>query len=407
MGKGMNFSPSILKIKILELKMIKFLLLNILLFPSIVFSRPSETLALTPPMGWNTWNTFKCEIDEKLIRESADAIVSSGMKDAGYEYINIDDCWQLGRNPDGTIQVDTKRFPSGMKALGDYIHSKGLKFGIYSSAGHFTCQKRAASLNFEMVDAKTYADWGVDYVKYDFCYSTSPRVKGTINTPENFTRKVYEAMSDAIEASGREMIFSICSWGNGNPWNWGKEVGHLWRTTGDISTSWMSWTGILDKQVGLEKYAGPGHWNDPDMLVVGMIPENQGRAHFSLWSILSAPLIAGNDIRKMSQETIKILTNPEVIAVNQDSLGVQGTRFIKHFGKEVWAKPLADGSWAVVLFNRNRLPRNISFKWTDLNLNWETAQVRDLWKHENLGPFQKSFMVNVEGRSAVMVKISK
>ncbi len=390
--------------------MFNYLALIFLLLPSIAYSNSLKHLALTPPMGWNTWNTFKCNINEKLIRESADVLVSSGMRDAGYEYVNIDDCWQLGRNPDGTIQVDTKRFPSGMKALADYIHSKGLKFGIYSSAGYFTCQDRAASLGYEMIDAKTYADWGVDFIKYDFCYSTSPKIKGPKNVPMELVKKNYKAMADAIAASGREMIFSLCSWGEGQPWLWGSEVGQLWRTDVDIVVSyisWRRWTGILDRQVGLEKYAGPGHWNDPDMLIVGMIPHKEAIAHFSLWSLISAPLIAGNDIRNMSPETLEILTNKEVIAVNQDPMGVQGSRYVKQGNNEIWAKPLHDGSWAVVLFNRNRLPRNISFKWSDLKLDWDVAQVRDLWKKQDLGIFKTTFGTKVEGRSAVMIKISK
>lgn len=388
--------------------MIKILTFLIFLFPGILFSSPNATLALTPPMGWNTWNTFRCNIDEKLIKESADIMVSSGMRDAGYEYINLDDCWQLGRNSDGTIQVDTVKFPSGIKALADYVHSKGLKLGIYSSAGHFTCEGRAASINYEMIDAQTYADWGVDYVKYDFCYTAGPKVRSTHKVSLEHNKKVYTDMANAIKASGRAMVFSLCNWGVGEPWKWGAEVGgQMWRTTGDIQAKWWSWTRILDKQVGLEKYAGPGHWNDPDMLVVGMIPQKESIAHFSLWSLLSAPLIAGNDIRTMSPETLEILTNKEVIAVNQDPMGIQGTRYLKHGVKEVWAKPLADGGYAVVLFNRGLLARNISFNWSDLKLDWETAKVRDLWKKQNLGTFKNSFTAKVEGRGAVMVKISQ
>lgn len=386
--------------------MLKSLWFIILFCCKTAFSNSLSPLALTPPMGWNTWNTFKCNINENLIKESADALVSSGMKDAGYKYINIDDCWQLGRNPDGTIQVDTKRFPSGMKALGDYIHSKGLKFGIYSSAGYFTCEGRAASLNFERIDAQTYADWGVDYLKYDFCFTAGEKIRSTHKVSVEHTQKVYGEMSKALNAAGRPIVFSLCSWGVGEPWKWGADVGNLWRTTGDISPKWSSWTKILDQQVGLEKYAGPGHWNDPDMLIVGMISKKESIAHFSLWSILSAPLIAGNDIRNMSPDTLEILTNKEVIAINQDPMGVQGTRYLKQSRKEVWAKPLADGSYAVVLFNRNLLPRNISFKWSDLKLDWDNAQVRDLWKKKNLGIFKDSFKALVEGKSAVMVKIS-
>lgn len=386
------------------MKTLAFLLLGVL--PVIGFSDSISHLSLTPPMGWNTWNTFNCEINEKLVKEAADALIASGMKDAGYEYINIDDCWQVGRNSDGTIQVDKERFPSGMKALADYIHSKGLKFGIYSDGGYKTCAKRPGSLNYETIDARTYAQWGVDFLKYDYCYSKSPDEGGNPNASEEYTRKIYQTMADAIKVSGREMVFSLCSWGEGKPWKWGAEVGNLWRTTYDIIPKWKIWTRNLDQQIGLEKYARPGHWNDPDMLVVGMVPTNQGRAHFSLWALVSAPLIAGNDIRNMSAETLEILTNKEVIAVNQDSMGVQGTRYIKQSRKEVWAKPLSDGNWAVVLFNRNTLPRNISFKWSDLNLDWETAHVRDLWKHENLGAFKNFFTAKVEGKGAVMVIIS-
>jgi alpha-galactosidase len=301
--------------------------------------------------------------------------------------------------------VDTKRFPSGIKALADYIHSKGLKFGIYSSAGYYTCEGRAASLGYEMIDAKTYADWGVDFVKYDFCFSTAPNDHDSHRLSEEFTRGRYQAMADAIVASGREMVFSLCSWGVGNPWKWGAEVGQLWRTAGDIQPNWIVWTRILDKQVGLEKYAGPGHWNDPDMLIVGMIPKKEGIAHFSLWALISAPLIAGNDLRNMSPETLEILTNKEVIEVNQDPMGIQGSRFIKNGRREVWAKPLWDKSYAVVLFNRGLLPRTISFKWSDLKLNWENASVRDLWKRQDLGIFKDSFQAKVEGRGAVMIKI--
>jgi len=379
-----------------------------ILVPFLFSFSLSAKLALTPPMGWNSWNTFKCEIDENLIKETADAMVESGMKDAGYEYINIDDCWQTERDSKGYVIVDKERFPSGMKSLIDYVHSKGLKIGLYSDAGHKTCEGRAGSLNFEKQDAETYAKWGVDYLKYDWCFTSSPDKqmprKGTQSA--KFIKSSYKVMGDELKKTGKDIVYSICSWGRGKPWEWGKDVGgHLWRTTPDIFAAWISWTYILDKQVGLEKYAGPGHWNDPDMLIVGMVSNRQSISHFSLWSILAAPLIAGNDIRNMSKETLEILTNKEVIAVNQDPLGVQGKRYIKKLSREVWAKPLSDGSYAIVLFNRGIVSKFIKFKWSDLGLDWKRARVRDLWKKYNLGVYDESYGARVKGRSVQMIRV--
>src|ERR1043166_1570409 len=282
----------------------------------------ATALARTPPMGWNSWNKFGCNVSEKLIREMADAVVSSGMKDAGYTYVVIDDCWQTGRDAEGNITPDPQRFPSGMKALADYVHSKGLKFGLYSDAGTLTCQKRPGSRGYEFQDARQYAAWGVDYLKYDWCST------GTQNQPAS-----YSIMRDALLKSGRAIVFSICEWGTSKPWTWARDVGNLWRTTSDIQDCWdcrrdwggMGFVHILDLQDGLEAYAGPGHWNDPDMLEVGnggMTP-TEYRAHFSLWCILAAPLMAGNDLRQMSPDIAEILTNKELIAVDQDPLGLQ------------------------------------------------------------------------------------
>ena len=306
----------------------------------------TDSLALTPPMGWNSWNCFSCNINEKQIREIADLMVSTGMKDAGYEYLNIDDCWQVGRDNEGNILVDEKNFPSGIKALADYIHSKGLKFGIYSCAGTLTCAGRPGSRGYQFQDARTYAEWGVDYLKYDWCFDEGQNPQAA-----------YKTMSDALKASGRPIVFSICEWGNSQPWTWAKGIGHLWRTTGDIINAFKGinyWGGcgvveIIDKNADLHKYAGPGHWNDPDMLQVGngVLTMEENRSHFTMWCMLAAPLLAGNDIRKMDKETLGILTNKEVIAVNQDKLGKQGGRYMKVGEHEIWVKQLSNGEAAV------------------------------------------------------------
>lgn len=362
-------------------------------------------LARTPPMGWNSWNKFACNVNEQLIREMADAMVTSGMKDAGYVYLVIDDCWQIGRDAHGNILPDPQRFPSGMKALADYIHSKGLKFGLYSDAGTLTCQKRPGSRGYEFQDARQYAAWGVDYLKYDWCST------GTQNAPAS-----YSIMRDALLKAGRPIVFSICEWGTSKPWLWAKDVGNLWRTTGDIQDCWdckRDWGGmgvvhILDLQDGLESYAGPGHWNDPDMLEVG----NEGmtiteyRAHFSLWCILAAPLMSGNDLRNMTNEVKEILTNREVIAVDQDSLGMQGRRVKRDGDREVWAKQLADGGRAVVLFNRGPKSQEISVSWTEIGYPQQVAaHVRDLWAHKDLGKLTGKFSAEVPSHGVVMVTV--
>ena len=367
-----------------------------------------DTLALTPPMGWNSWNTFKCDINENLIKEIADAMVSSGMKDAGYEYVIIDDCWQVSRDSAGNIQADPEKFPSGIKALADYIHSKGLKFGIYSDAGLKTCQGRPGSRGYEFQDARQYAKWGVDYLKYDWCYHGTQDAKAS-----------YALMGMALRETGRPIVYSICEWGTNKPWLWGKEVGgNLWRTTEDILNCWdcrASWGGmgfvhILDAQDSLAKYAGPGHWNDPDMLEVGNsgLTLSESRAHFSLWCILAAPLIAGNDIRKMTPEIRDILTNKEVIAVDQDSLGKQG-RKVKDLGDlEVWSKELRDGSRAVVLFNRSKKSAKIGISWEEIGMNKAALmKVRDLWKKKDLGVFKNGYSATVPPHDVIMIKVTQ
>ena len=330
-------------------------------------------LAPTPPMGWNSWNKFGCDIDEELIRETADALIESGMKDAGYEYVNIDDCWMAPeRDAEGRLQADPERFPNGIAALADYVHERGLKLGIYSSAGTKTCQGLPASLGHEKEDAQSFADWGVDYLKYDNCFNQGvPAIER------------YKAMGDALAATGRPIVYSLCEWGANDPWLWGDSVnGDLWRTTGDISDRWSSMTSLLDQQVGLEEYSGPSAWNDPDMLEVGNggMTDREYHAHMSLWSVLNAPLIAGNDLRTMDDTTRAILTDPEVLAVNQDWGGEQGSKRRDDGDTEVWAKPMSDGGAAVVLFNRGDTTRTITATPAELGLpSAKGYAVTDVW----------------------------
>ncbi len=372
---------------------------------------PSAGLALTPPMGWNSWNKFGCNVSEDMIRSMADAMVKSGMKDAGYQYVNIDDCWQVSRDAKGNVVADPQRFPHGMKAVGDYIHSLGLKFGVYSDAGSKTCAGRPGGLGHEYQDALRYAAWGVDYLKYDWC-----------NTSTQDAKASYANIRAALDASGRPIVLSICEWGKASPWLWGKEVGgNLWRTTDDISDRWSghpkwpdgsccanSVLSILDQQVGIQSYAGPGHWNDPDMLEVGNggMTGTEYRAHFSLWAMLAAPLIAGNDLRNMTPEIHDILTNKEVVAVDQDPLGREGERVAKNGDLEVWAKQMQDGSRAVILLNRGESQQNITVNWRDLGYPEHlSAVVRDLWEHKDLGKFTGSFSAAVVPHGVVMTSI--
>ena len=384
--------------------------------PGLGFSEESairKDLALTPPMGWNTWNKFGCNVSDELVRSMAAAMVKSGMKDAGYEYVVIDDCWQVSRDADANIVVDAQRFPSGMKALADYVHSLGLKFGIYSDAGSKTCAGRPGGLGHEYQDAITYASWGVDYLKYDWCH-TLPSQDATAS---------YANVRAALDASGRPIVLSICEWGTHQPWLWGKEVGgNLWRTTGDIQDRWggkQKWPSgdccsngvlaILDEQVGLEAFAGPGHWNDPDMLEVGNggMTTTEYRSHFSLWAILAAPLIAGNDLRNMTPEIHDILTNKEVIAVDQDALGREGRRVWKDGEREVWARPLHDGARAVLLLNRGSSEQAVSVPWEQIGYPGHlAASVRDLWAHRELGRFTGKFSVPVAAHGVVMVTVT-
>jgi alpha-galactosidase len=382
------------------------LLIAIVLLVAGTPANGADGLALTPPMGWNSWNKFGCDVSEKLIKDTADALVATGMKDAGYQYLVIDDCWQVRRDAQGRIVPDPDRFPSGMKALADYVHGKGLKFGLYSDAGTGTCAKRPGSKDHEAIDARTYAEWGVDYLKYDWC-----------NTEGQDTRDSYARMSRELRATGRPIVFSICEWGSTKPWLWAPGIGHLWRSTGDIQDCWdcgKSWGGmgvvhIIDLQADLHPFAGPGHWNDPDMLEVGNggLTIGESRAHFSFWALLAAPLMAGNDLRAMSAEIREILTNREVIAVDQDALGMQGRKVRDNGPQEVWMKPLADGSRAVILFNRGTEAGDVSVSWEDIGLApGGKALVRDLWKQTEAGSFAGRFEAKVAPHDVVMVRIT-
>jgi alpha-galactosidase len=377
-----------------------------------------ENLAPTPPMGWNSWNKFACNVDENMIKQIADAMVSSGLKDAGYQYIVIDDCWQVKRDESGFIVADPDRFPSGMKALGDYIHSKGLKFGIYSCAGNKTCGGRPASRGHEYQDALMYAKWGVDYLKYDWCDTDKLNSEGA-----------YTTMRDALYTAGRPIVFSLCEWGDTKPWLWATNVGHLWRTTGDIYNcfdctidhgSWRAFgvLAILDMQDGLRQYAGPDHWNDPDMLEVGNgMPANEDRAHFAMWCMLASPLMAGNDIRDMSKETLEILTNKEMIAVNQDPLGIQGFKHEAKDSLEVWLKPLANDEWALTILNRGKVARPFTLDWktfsvTDtfanrtLDTGAATYKIRDIWRKKDAGDTKKALKTTVPASDVLCLKLS-
>jgi alpha-galactosidase len=346
-----------------------------------------DQLAKTPPMGWNSWNKFACNVSESLIMTIADAMVSSGMKDAGYEYVVIDDCWQVARDENGEIVADKERFPNGIKYLADYIHSKGLKFGIYSCAGTKTCAGRPGALGHEYQDARTYASWGVDYLKEDWCNTTTQDAKSS-----------YTNMRDALFAAKRPIVLSICEWGSNKPWEWATPIGHLWRTTGDINDSWNSMIGIFDKQKDLARYAGPGHWNDPDMLEVGngKMTIEEYKTHFTLWCMLAAPLLAGNDIREMSNEYKNILTNKEVIALDQDTLGRQATCYRDNGDYQIWIKQLANNEKAVCLLNKSDEKKTVQVDFSLLSqvrgrmrpgspqLKLEDYRVRDLWEHKDL-----------------------
>ena len=368
-----------------------------------------DQLAKTPPMGWNSWNKFACNVSEKLIMQMADEMISSGMQDAGYEYVVIDDCWQVDRDENGEIVVDKDRFPHGMKYVADYVHSKGLKFGIYSCAGSKTCAGRPGGRGHEFQDARTYASYGVDYLKYDWCNTTTQEAKSS-----------YTTMRDGLFAAKRPIVFSLCEWGTAKPWEWAKEVGHLWRTTGDIVDRWDSMIDILDKEKDLAKYAGPGGWNDPDMLEVGNdgMTTEEYRTHFSLWCMLAAPLMAGNDLGNMSPETAEILKNAEVIAIDQDVLGKQGFCYRDNGDYEIWIKKLANNEKAACLLNRSdeektvQVDYNVLLKandnyWASEPYKLENYKLRDLWEHKEVSLEKSTVFVKMPPHSVKVYRFLK
>ncbi len=359
----------------------------------------SNGLASTPPMGWNSWNKFQSKVSDKLVREIADAMASNGMRDAGYVYLNVDDTWQSTRGADGAIRTND-RFPD-MKALIDYVHGKGLKFGIYSSPGPKTCAGYEGSFQHEDQDAKTYAAWGVDYLKYDWCSANA--VYKVSSMPA-----AYAKMGDALLHSGRPIVYSLCQYGLLKVQDWGAQVGgNLWRTTGDISDNWKSMSHIgFDMQPGLEDAAGPGHWNDPDMLEIGNggMSITEYRTHMSLWSMLAAPLLAGNDLRDVAPEIMAILTNREVIAVDQDKLGKEAHRVSKNGDLELWTRPLAGGDFAVGLFNRGDSAGEMTLRPADLGIA-KFGKLRDLWAHADV-PAKAMFQAEVPAHGVVMLRVS-
>lgn len=377
----------------------------------------SKGSALTPPMGWNSWNAFGKNIDETLLRQVADAMTANGMRDAGYRYINIDDGWALPERVKGHLQPDPKKFPTGFKPMTDYLHSKGFKFGIYADRGTRTCVAGSpGSYDHEIVDAADFAAWGVDYLKYDNCH------------PAFFASQEgdYRRMRDALASTGRPIVFSICAW---QFKDWMPELGQLWRTTDDITDDWGNILRNIDQNERYARWAGPGHWNDPDMLVVGCynIPDlqhgpgdrselvgNRGltdvefRAHFSMWAIMAAPLLAGNDVTNMTSSIRDILLNREVISVDQDTLGQQGRLvWTDSKGGEIYSKKLSGkGQWAIALFNRTDNGRSITANWKDIGIPAGSAQVRDLWKHSDLGFFKGSFKAYVNSHEVVLLMLT-
>lgn len=383
-----------------------------------------DKIALTPPLGWNSWNCFANAVDQDKVKAAADAMVKSGLINHGWTYINMDDCWEIKpgstdpklmgepRDANGMININ-KKF-TNMKALTDYIHAKGLKAGLYSSPGPLTCAGFTASYQFEDKDAQQWANWGFDYIKYDWCSY------GNISKGETLAelQKPYVVLRNALNKVDRDILFSFCQYGMGNVWEWGEEIGgNCWRTTGDITDSWSSMAGIGFKQAGHEKYAGPGHWNDPDMLVVGLVgwgpqlhpsrltPDEQ-YTHISLWSLLASPLLIGCDMTQMDAFTKNLLTNDEVIEINQDPLGKQASQVSKEGGLEIWVKELEDGSKAVGLFNRNTTKETIKATWSSLGLTGKQI-ARDVWRQKDLGTFADSFSAIVPAHGVKLITVRK
>ena len=400
-------------------------ILALLLFSTLstknLFAQKFENLAPTSPMGWNSWNTFQTNISEQLVKGIADVMVSSGMKDAGYTYLVLDDGWMaMERDPKtGDLVPDPKKFPNGLKPVIDYVHSKGLKFGLYNCAGTKTCAGYPGTRGYEYQDARFYASLGTDYLKFDWC-----------NTEGINAKEAYTTMSKALKTAGRPIVFSLCEWGNNQPWLWAEPVGQLWRTTGDITAqfdgikSYGNWHAngvmtIVDMQDSLRKYAGPNHWNDPDMLEVGNgLTPAQNRSHFSLWAMLAAPLIAGNDLTKMSAETKSVLTNKDVIAINQDLLGIQGFRYSNKDSIQTWFKPLTNNEWAVCFVNRSSVAKQLDFNWQNesvidnlynksLDAKSTTYRLRDLWTKKDVGTTKTPVKTTIQPYDVLMLRLTK
>ncbi len=379
---------------------------------SLTIAGGDHKLALTPPMGWNSWNCWAGAVDDSKVRASTDAMLTSTLAAHGFQYINIDDTWEGKRDESGEIQTNSK-FPD-MKGLADYVHSKGLKLGIYSSPGPKTCAGFEASFKHEDQDAKTYAKWGIDYLKHDWCSYTD------VATGEGLDRlqKPYHWMRDALDKTDRDIVYSLCQYGMGDVWKWGADVGgNCWRTTGDINDSWGSLHSIYSSQNGHEKFAGPGHWNDPDMLVVGKVgwgpslhpshlKPNEQLLHISMWCMLSSPLLIGCDMSDLDKFTVDLLSNDEVLDINQDPLGKPAGRVAMTGDMEVWARPLFDGTMAVALVNSGSEETAITSKWSDLGVKG-AQPVRDLWLHKNVGTFDGSYTVKVPAHGVVLVKVGK
>ena len=365
-----------------------------------------DGLALTPPMGWYPWNIFGEEPqNEKLIKEIVDALVSSGLKEAGYSYVGPDEGICFYRGDDGLLTSNLERYPSRLRGLGDYIHRKGLKYALYTDAGSRTCSKAMpGTKDHEFEDMRQFAEWRADYIKIDWC-----------NTEGQDIVKTYTTLRDAQRAAGRPVIHSLCSWGEGYPWRWAAAVGHLWRTTGDIcapgQADWGQAMEIASANEKLSDFAGPGHWNDPDMMIVGMpgVSDTQNRTFFSLWCLMAAPLIAGNDLRSMSESTVETLTNFEAIAVDQDPLGVQGKIVRTEGAISLWAeKPLFDGSQAVLVHNQGRHPAKKRVSWTEIGIDGAAPRyVRNLWTHETTGPLPGGITVDVAPGDVAMLRVSE
>lgn len=368
----------------------------------------ATTLAATPPMGWNSYNHFRNQIDDAAIRSQADAMVRTGMKDAGYEYVNIDEGWEGERDAQGVIHPNAK-FPD-MKALADDLHAKGLKLGIYSAPSKSTCGGHPGSFGHEEQDAQSYAAWGIDYLKYDLCGLEDPfnqLAESDLPAAHAMMMDAYRKMGDALRRTGRPMVYSLCQYGMDRVWEWGPSVGaNLWRTTSDIKDNYTSLSLNGFTQAGLAPFAGPGHWNDPDMLEVGnpSFKPVDNLTQMSLWCLLAAPLLAGNDLTNMTPEVQAILCNREVIAVDQDPAGIQGDRVACEGPLEVWMKPLADGSKAVGLFNRGRSLMKMTVRFADVGLHGR-VQVRDLWQHAGRGVFERSYSTLVPKHGVALLRV--